>query len=327
MMGRPLLPSRPAAPPVRSALFVAGSDEAGLEDALTAGADMLILDLEEPQTPMTEAVRARARALVDAFLDRLEPASTEPGRRPLLFCRVQPARTGRMWPDLEACLRPSLTGVVVPKSYGPDDLVAADAVLTNAEGHVGRELGSTWIYPIFETAEGIRRAHDIAVSSARVAYMGGAISRFGDIHQALGYRWTAEGGETHWLRSKLLADARAAGVRYPISGMWGGATDDTDGFRRFATELRDLGYHGMMLGDPAHVPLAHEVFTPTPDEVAYWRTLVELGDEAERAAGPDDVPGPVLHGDPNQGEAHVVHGAHVASARLNLEWARALGVA
>ena len=53
--------------------------------------------------------------------------------------------------------------------------------------------------------------------------MGGAISRFGDIHQAVGYRWTAEGTETLFLRSKVLIDAKAAGIRYPISGMWGGA--------------------------------------------------------------------------------------------------------
>jgi hypothetical protein len=33
----------------------------------------------------------------------------------------------------------------VPKSYGPDDLVAADAVITNAEVHACRTPGSTWI--------------------------------------------------------------------------------------------------------------------------------------------------------------------------------------
>ncbi len=37
--------------------------------------------------------------------------------------------------------------------------------------------------------------------------------------------------------------------------------------------------------------------------------------------------GRALHGSESQGEAHVVHPAHVASARLNLEWARDLGVA
>jgi citrate lyase subunit beta/citryl-CoA lyase len=300
-------------------LFVAGSDAVDIEAAATSGADALILDLEEPQMPMTEAVREHARANVAAFLDRQAPA--EAGQRPRLFCRVQPARTGQMWADLVACLRPALTGIAVPKSYGPDDLVAADAVITNAEAHLGIPIGSTWIYPIFETAESIRRAYDIGVASPRVAYMGGAVSRFGDIHQALGFRWTAEGVETHWLRSKLLTDARAAGVRYPISGMWGGANDDLDGLRSFAIELRNLGYYGMMLGNPAHIELVHEIFTPTPDEVEYWSTLVALGDEAQRTGE-----GPVLHGDPNQGEAHVVHGAHVESARLNLEWARALGI-
>jgi citrate lyase subunit beta/citryl-CoA lyase len=309
--------TRPDAVPLRSVLFVAGSDEAGLRAAPSHGADALILDLEEPQMPMTPAVRVRARALVTAFLDAQPPAGSG---GPVLFCRVQPARTGGMWADLMACLRPSLTGVVVPKSYGPDDVVAADGLLTNAETEIGRPVGSTSIYPIFETAEGIRRAYDIAVASPRVAFMGGAVSRFGDIHQALGYRWTAEGRETHWLRSKLLVDARAAGIRYPISGMWGGASDDLDGFRRFAGELRDLGYYGMMLGDPAHVDLTHELFSPTAEEVEYWATLDRLGTEAERTGV-----GPVLHGDPNQGEAHVVHGAHVESARLNLAWARALG--
>jgi citrate lyase subunit beta/citryl-CoA lyase len=301
--------------PLRSVLFVAGSDEAGLGRALDTGADALILDLEEPQMPMTEAVRVRARGFVSDFLDAL------PAQHPMVFVRVQPARTGGMWADLMECLKPGLRGIALPKSYGPDDLHRADGVLTNAEATVGRELGSTWIYPIFETAEAIRQAYEIATASPRVAYMGGAVSRFGDIHQALGYRWTAQGQETHWLRSKLLVDARAAGIRYPISGMWGGATDDVEGLTAFATELRDLGYYGMMLGDPAHIPLVHSIFTPTAEEVAYWTELDRLGTEAERTGE-----GPVLHGDPNQGEAHVVHGAHVESARLNLEWARALGL-
>ena len=320
MMGPTPLPERPNVPPLRSVLFVAGSDGDAMAAALRSGADALIIDLEEPQTPMTAAVRAQARTLVHDFVDGIGSASSE-DPRPLLFCRVQPARTGEMWPDLMACLRPALAGVVVPKSYGPDDLVAADAVLTNAEVEVGRALGSTWLYPIFETAEAIRLGYEIAVASPRVAYMGGAVSRFGDIHQALGYRWTAVGGETHWLRSKLLADARAAGIRYPISGMWGGASDDVEALRAFATELRDLGYFGMMLGDAAHIPLVHEIFTPTAEDVDYWRTLVALGDDAARTGI-----GPVLHGDPNQGEAHVVHGAHVESARLNLQWAKDLGL-
>jgi citrate lyase subunit beta/citryl-CoA lyase len=185
----------------------------------------------------------------------------------------------------------------------------------------GRERGATYIYPILETAQAIRNAYEIAAASERVAYMGGAVSRFGDIHQAIGFRWTAEGRESLYLRSKALIDARAAGVRWPISGMWGGDLDDEAGFRRWANELRDLGYRGMMIGNPGQVTIAHEVFSPTAAEIGYWQDLDRLAAEAEA-----NGTGPIVYGDPNQGEGHVVHIAHVGSARMNLAWARRLGL-
>ena len=306
--------------PLRSALFVASTEPTQIARALRSGADALVIDMEEPQSPMNERVRERARAIVREVLS--DAPATGTSGTPRLFCRVQAPRTGQMLKDLRAILHPSLYGVIVPKSYGPDDIVAADAVLTNAEAEAGLPLGGVVLYPILETASALRLAYDIAMASPRVAYLGGAISRFGDIHQAVGFRWTPESRETYVLRSNVLIDARAAGIRYPISGMWGGAVLDADGFRRFATELRDLGYYGMMISYGEHVAWAHEVFTPSADEVTYWKELVALGDEAARTGV-----GPILHGHPGQGEAHVVHGAHVESARLNLEWATALGVA
>src|SRR5262249_37753999 len=71
-------------------------------------------------------------------------------------------------------------------------------------------------------------------------------------------------------------------IRYPISGMWGGDRDDLDGLREFAVKLRNLGYYGMMLGDPVYIPVVHDVFTPSPAEVTYWQDLDPLATEAER---------------------------------------------
>jgi citrate lyase subunit beta/citryl-CoA lyase len=303
--------------PLRSVLFVAGSDPDELEAAADHGADAVVIDIEEPRTPFPEDERERTRAEVGAFLDRVEVDDAGP----LWFVRVQPVATGQTLRDLRAVLLPSLAGILLPKVYGPDDVVGADALLTCLEVEAGREPGSTWIYPILETAPSIRLAYEIATASPRVAYMGGAVSRFGDIHQALGFRWTAEGRETLYLRSKVLVDCRAAGVRWPVSGMWGGALDDVEGLRRWAEELRDIGYFGMMLGDPSLIPVVHEVFTPTAGEIAYWQDLDRLAREAEGAGT-----GPIVYGDPNQGEGHVVHIAHVGSARMNLEWARRLGL-
>ncbi len=304
--------------PLRSVLFVPGDQPAKIEAALGSGADSIVVDLEEPRTPFPEPARVQARADVRAFLDQ-HPVG--PGQ-PRLFARVQPPMSGHALADLRAVIGPSLAGVLIPKVRGPADVHAADALLASMEVEHDLPARSVAIYPVLETAAAIRLAYEIAVASPRVAYLGGAVSRFGDIHQALGYRWTAEGRETLFLRSKILVDARAAGIRYPISGMWGGGRDDLDGLRAWATQLRDLGYYGMMLGDPVHVPLVHEVFTPTPAEVAYWQDLDRLAREAEA-----DGAGPITYGDPSQGEGHVVHIAHVGSARQNLRWARELGVA
>ena len=283
-------------------------------------ADAVVLDMEEPQTPMTEQVRERTRTLVSEFLGASE---AHPADRPRYFARLRSASSGHMLTDLQAIAGPGLSGLLVPKIEDARDIVAADALLTNVEVQAGLEPGSLLLYPILETANAIRLAYEIAMASPRVGYMGGAISRFGDIHQALGFRWTREGRETLFLRSKVLADAKAAGIRYPISGMWGGEVSDLDGLGAFALELRNLGYYGMMLGHPDHVALVHEIFSPSREEIAYWQELVSLADAAE-ARGSDEV---VLHGDAEQGEGHVVHLAHVGSARLNLEWARDLGLA
>lgn len=308
---------RPVVPPMRSLLFVPGSNAKAVERAARSGADGVVLDLEEPETPMTEAVRVRAHEVAGSFLRGR--AEGEPG--PRFFVRVRTAASGGAFRDLCAVLCPALYGILVPKIHGPEDVVAMDALVLAAEIENQRPRNSVLLYPILETADGLRLAYEIAMASPRIAYMGGAVSRFGDIHQAVGYRWTPEGRETRFLRAKILLDAKAAGIRYPISGMWGGASDDTRGLRGFARELREQGYYGMMLGDPAHIPLVHEIFTPNAEEVAYWSDLVRLGDEGLRTGE-----GPILYGDPNQGEGHEVHLAHVESARLNLEWARALGL-
>lgn len=303
--------------PLRSVLFVAGSDSEELADAVAHGADAIVIDIEEPRTPFPESERARARALVHEFL---ETAPTGPGA-PLWFVRVQPIDSGFTLRDLNAVMTPALAGILLPKVQTGGDVIAADALLACVETEFGLESGSKCIYPILETALGLHNAFDIASASSRVAYMGGAVSRFGDIHQALGFRWTAEGRESLYLRSKALVESRAAGVRWPISGMWGGDLDDEVGLRRWVDELRDLGYRGMMIGDPSQVAVAHEVFSPTPEEIAYWQDLDRLATEAEAAGS-----GPITYGDPNKGEGHVVHIAHVGSARMNLEWSRQLGL-
>ena len=309
--------SRSDAKPLRSLLFTPGDQEARIAENAKSGADALFLDLEEPRTPCPESVRVRARGLVREFLD---DAPTGPGA-PAYFVRVQPVASGMILRDLQAVLATSVTGILLPKITGPADVHAADAILGCVETELGIPIGRTLLYPILENASAIRLAYEIAMASERVAYMGGAVSRFGDIAGEIGFRWTPTGTETLFIREKVLIDARAAGIRYPISGMWGGANDDADGLQSWLTELRDIGYFGMMLGNLDHVSTVNAAFTPTTEEVAYWQDLDRLATEAERSNEQ------VIYGDVNQGEGHEIHIAHVATARKLLAWAKELGVA
>jgi citrate lyase subunit beta / citryl-CoA lyase len=303
--------------PLRSLLFTPGDQESRIAENAKSGADALFLDIEEPRTPCPEATRVRARGLVREYLDSSAPG---PGV-PLSFVRVQPVASGMILRDLQAVMGPNVAGILLPKITGPADVHAADAILTCIEVELGLPVGGTLLYPILENAQAIRRAYDIATASDRVAYMGGAVSRFGDICADIGFRWTPKGTETLYIREKVLIDARAAGIRYPISGMWGGANDDLDGLRAWLAELRDIGYFGMMMGNAEHVPIVNQAFTPTADDVAYWSEIDRVTREAEAA----DTR--VLMGDKNQGEGHEIHIAHVATARKLLGWARELGVA
>jgi len=305
------------AKPLRSLLFTPGDQEARIAENAKSGADALFLDLEEPRTPCPESVRVRARGLVREFLD---DAPTAPGD-PVYFVRVQPVASGMILRDLQAVMGPNLTGILLPKITGPADVHAADAILGCVETELGIPVGRTLLYPILENARAIRLAYEIAMASERVAYMGGAVSRFGDIAGEVGFRWTRAGTETLYIREKVLIDARAAGIRYPISGMWGGANDDADGLQSWLTELRDIGYFGMMLGNKDHVGTVNAAFTPTSEEVSYWADLDRLASEAERSNEQ------VIYGDINQGEGHEIHIAHVATARKLLTWAKELGVA
>jgi citrate lyase subunit beta/citryl-CoA lyase len=305
------------AKPLRSLLFTPGDQEARIAENAKSGADALFLDLEEPRTPCPESVRVRARGLVREFLGHA-PATPDD---PVYFVRVQPVASGMILRDLQAVMGPNLTGILLPKITGPADVHAADAILGCVETELGIPIGQTLLYPILENASAIRLAYEIAMASERVAYMGGAVSRFGDIAGEIGFRWTRTGTETLYIREKVLIDARAAGIRYPISGMWGGANNDADGLQTWLTELRDMGYFGMMLGNKDHVSTVNAAFTPTSEEIAYWADLDRLASDAERSNEQ------VIYGDVNQGEGHEIHLAHVATARKLLTWAKELGVA
>ena len=291
--------------PIRSLLFVPGNREQWMRKALASQADALIFDLESA-IPRGEAGPAR-----EMCRRVLEEHRSE---RPALFVRVSDARSPEQARDLAAVVGAGLYGILLPQVISASDVLATDEALTRSEESAGIEVGRTLLMPLVESANAIRTAFEIASASPRVAYMGGATSRGGDLARSLGYRFSAQGRETLFLRSKVLVDVRAAGIANPISGLWGNV-DDLEGLRAFAEQSRDLGYEGLMAIHPSQLPIINAVFSPSDDEIAEWqRILTAMEQAAAEGRGAIRLDG------------RLIDAAHVQTAERWLERARQLGL-
>ncbi|MGP3775674.1 HpcH/HpaI aldolase/citrate lyase family protein [Streptomyces sp. SDT5-1] len=269
--------ARPAhhRPPLRSMLFVPGNRTASwLPKARAAGADAVILDLEDalPDTDRAAAVRQVAGALA---------ARAVAGSGPALFVRVRPLDGWAAVEELRAVCGPGLSGVVLPKVSGPDDIRFADRLLTWCEHEHGLAHSTLALVPLLETAEALRDAYGCATAAAdRVAHLGAVTGAGGDVERAVGYRWSPAGHETYALRARVLLDVRAAGAPHPVAGLWT-RIGDLDGLRGFAEQNRALGYTGMMAIHPSHVPVLNEVFAPSAEELAHAARLIEAVEAAQ----------------------------------------------
>lgn len=256
--------------PVRSMLYVPGSKLSWVEKARQAGADAVILDLEDA---VPSSAKESARREVGEYLNSSAHSDLP------IFVRINDLSSSDALEDIRAVVCNSLTGVVVPKVSTSDDVRLVEKILEWTELDRSMETPHTLVIPLLETAQAIRNTYDLCTASDRIAYVGGLGVKGGDVERALGYRWTAEGKETLALRSNVLIDVRAAGTPSPVAGLW---TDieDLDGLRAFAMENRQLGYEGMVAIHPSHVETINQVFTPSRDELERDRRLVAAMDSA-----------------------------------------------
>jgi citrate lyase subunit beta/citryl-CoA lyase len=183
--------------------------------------------------------------------------------------------------DLESVLCPELESVSLPKVETSADLHRLDTLLTQLERRLGIPDGQIETPLGCETAKAMRNVYRIATSCRRVKRVSLAAGPGGDAARAIGYQWSKEGTETLFLRSKIVLDARAAGIQYPtISSWWN--IKDLEGLERDARWNRSLGYRGQTVMHPSHVPIVNKVYTPTADEIAFHKGLIEAMEEARR---------------------------------------------
>ncbi|GCD96986.1 HpcH/HpaI aldolase/citrate lyase family protein [Embleya hyalina] len=257
--------------PYRSMLFVPGHKPPWVAKALRSGAHALILDLEDA---VPESAKDRAREAVSDVIRHLGWG------RVGVFVRVNALDTEHFAKDVAAVVHPGLTGLLLPKVDGRDDVVAYDALVTAAEIERGMPRGGVGLVPCLETARSIS-AVDAIATGPRVTSLMAAAARDADVSRDVGFRWTPTGEETLYLRSRIVLAARAAGLRHIVLGLWQDV-DDLAGLRAFARSNSGLGFGGQVLIHPSHVEVVNEEYAIGDAERDRLRRLVET---YEHAAG------------------------------------------
>jgi citrate lyase subunit beta / citryl-CoA lyase len=267
-------------PALRSLLFVPGNRPDFLPKAAAAGADALVLDLED-SVPL--AGKVAARATVAAELVR--------HANRLTFMRINHPDSAMLGDDL-AVLAPHVAqAVMLPKVSRAQDVEEVDARLSMFERD--HELGrdSIAVVVVIETALGLHNVFDILRSRPRILGAALASAEEGDLMVDIGGRWTPEGEALAYARGKLVCDARAAGVPWVIDGAFMNLRNP-QALEAESRLARNCGFSGKVAIHPRQVSLINDVFSPTAGEIDRARKLLVAFQEAQaRGLGAVQVQG------------------------------------
>jgi citrate lyase subunit beta/citryl-CoA lyase len=256
---------------MRSLLFVPGDSDRKQARALEAGADALILDLEDSVAP---DAKVAARAQVKAFLDM---AHATAGPKPALYVRVNALTTDLWQDDVIAVLAGKPDGIMLPKPASGDDVHRLSITIGTAEDHFSIASGSTRILPIVtEIAASLMAMPSYIGSSSRLsAFAWGGEDLAADLgattdRDAFG-RLTSPFALA---RDLTLYTAIAAGVQ---------AVDtvfvdfrDLEGLASEARIAARDGFTAKLAIHPTQVSFINEAFTPTPAAIEHAQAIVDM---------------------------------------------------
>jgi citrate lyase beta subunit len=229
---------------VRSLLFLPASNPRAVAKAREAGADLVILDLEDA-VKLEDKKHARNAAV---------EAVAESWAMPVAI-RINGVGTEWHSLDLDAAARSKVDYVVVPRAIS---------------AHLIRDVAETVRKPVLamiETAAGVLAAPAVAHSCA------GLIAGTNDLRADLRLPLDASRDPISASLQMIVLGARAAGIA-AFDGVFN-SLEDGDGFLKEAQDGRRLGFDGKSLIHPNQIAPCHRAFAPSTAEVERAKALVD----------------------------------------------------
>jgi citrate lyase subunit beta/citryl-CoA lyase len=236
----------------RSYLFVPADRPERFDKACAAGADAVIVDLEDA---VPAAGKVAARAALAAWVSPRQP----------VLVRINALDTAWFRDDLKLCSLPGVAGIVLPKAENE----AALATLAGA--------GAAAILPLIETGLGLWNAAALARQPRVTRLVFGSIDFSLDLNIQEGYETLLHA------RSQLVLASRVAGVAAPVDGVTV-SFDDPERVQADTLRARALGFGGKLCIHPKQVAPVHQAFAPTEEQLAWAGRVVAAFDAAQGGA-------------------------------------------
>ena len=272
---------------MRSLLFVPADSPRKLQKSLDAGADALIIDLEDSVAP---AAKPAAREAARDFIAEVRRSAN----RPALVLRVNSLDSGAIDADLDAVMSAAPDMILLPKSRNGGDVQHLAAKLAVCEARHGLEDGATRIIAIAtETAAAMFGLGTYEGCSRRLRALTWGAE---DLSAALGATAARDAAGAYTepyrlARSLTLIGARAA-LAQPIDTVFVRFTDEA-AFRRECEEAARDGFTGKLAIHPSQTAIINEIFSPSPAAIARAQKIIAAF-EANPGAGVLSIDGEML---------------------------------
>ncbi len=248
-------------------LYTPGNRPEFIEKASKYHPDAIIIDLEDA-VPVD--LKEKVRKQLSTLLPNLP-------RQCLVRVNGEPEYLEK---DLKAVACPQVYGVVIPKADSVPLIKKADRILSRLEKERKMAKNSIKLFLLIETALCVYRCFEVATAAARIESVIFGSAEDADLQRDLNCAWSIEGTELLYARSKVLLEARAAGLPYVLDGAFSNIHDD-ELLRQDCILSKRLGYDGRTLIHPKQLAIAREIYAPSSQELEYHARLIRAFEEAE----------------------------------------------
>ena len=244
----------------RSFIFCPGNKPDMIPKALSSGADMVCIDLEDAIIPEHKSISRDST--VKAFENLLSPKGVE------TLIRINDVNSKDGIEDINAILnsKNTATGLMLPKIQSVEEV-------QNLEKKIIESNKNLNLHIIIETNKGLENSWSSAHSSPLIKSL-----LFGGVDMSADLGCNGDWFSLLYARSRVVHAAAGAGIDsidVPFLDL-----EDMEGMNNEAQKSRNLGFSGKGSIHPKQIHQLNKIFTPSEEEIIYANKVITAFNDA-----------------------------------------------